>query len=188
MGKGNYGMKPIGPLMWEHRLIERLLKLFEGQIMKIRQENSIDPIFIDNSVDFIRFYADRTHHGKEEDILFRDLAKKQLSAEHSRIMDELVEEHKYARTVVGKLVKSKERYLTGDKAAVQDVIACLKELSEFYPRHIEKEDKHFFFPLMDYLSKDEQDAMLIEFWEFDRKMIHEKYTKLVDTLEQAKHT
>ena len=181
-------MKPIGPLMWEHRLIERLLKLFECQIIKIRQENSIDPVFIDNAVDFIRTYADRTHHGKEEDILFRDLAKKQLSAEHSRIMGELVEEHKYARKVVGKLVEAKEKILMGNKAAVQDIIACLKELSEFYPKHIEKEDKHFFFPLLDYFSKDEQDAMLSEFQDFDRNMIHEKYIKLVDTLEQTKRT
>jgi hemerythrin-like domain-containing protein len=181
-------MKPIGPLMWEHRLIERLLHLFDGQITKIRQNNSIDPVFIDNAVDFIRTYADRTHHGKEEDILFRDLAKKQLSVEHAKIMDELVEEHKYARKVVGRLVGAKEMFLKGNKAAVQDVIACLKELSEFYPRHIEKEDKHFFFPILGYFSKAEQDAMLSEFEEFDRNMIHEKYTKLVDSVEQRRHT
>ncbi|HQP56809.1 MAG TPA: hemerythrin domain-containing protein [Syntrophorhabdus sp.] len=178
-------MKPIGPLMWEHRLIERLLKLCEGQIIKIRQENNIDPVFIDTAVDFIRIYADRTHHGKEEDILFRDLGKKKLSAEHARIMNELVEEHKYARTVVGKLVEAKEKILKGNKAVVKDIIACLKELSDFYPKHIEKEDKHFFFPLLEYFSREEQDAMLNEFWEFDRNMIHEKYTKLVYTLEQT---
>jgi hemerythrin-like domain-containing protein len=181
-------MKPIGPLMWEHRLIEQLLELFDGQITKIRQENSIDPVFIDNAVDFIRTYADRTHHGKEEDILFRDLAKKQLSAAHARIMDELVQEHKYARKVVGKLVEAKEKFLNGTNDSLQDIVAHLKELSEFYPRHIEKEDKHFFFPILDYFSKDEQDAMLGEFQEFDRNMIHEKYTKLVDALGQGKHT
>jgi hemerythrin-like domain-containing protein len=175
-------MKPIGPLMREHRLIERLLHLFDEQITKIRQKNTIDPVFIDNAVDFIRIYADRTHHGKEEDILFRDLSNKRLSDGHARIMEELVEEHKYARRVVGKLVEAKEMFLMGNKAAVQDVIACLKELSEFYPKHIEKEDKHFFFPILDYFSKDEQDAMLSEFMEFDRNMIHEKYTMLVDAL------
>ena len=176
-------MKPIGPLMWEHRLIERLLLLFDEQITIIRKENAIDPVFIDNAIDFIRIYADRTHHGKEEDILFRDLAKKQLTAVHAKIMDELVEEHKHARKVVGKLIEAKEMFLKGNKAAVQDVIACLKELCEFYPRHIEKEDKHFFFPVLDYFSKEEQDTMLSEFHEFDRNMIHEKYTRLVDALE-----
>jgi hemerythrin-like domain-containing protein len=174
-------MKPIGPMMWEHRLIEKMLRLFEGEIKNIDENKKVDTVFIDTAVDFIRTYADRTHHGKEEDILFRDLAKKQLSTEHARIMNELIEEHKYARKTVGKLVAAKERYLTGENTS-QEVIGCLKELARFYPQHIEKEDKHFFYPCMDYFTKQEQDAMLFEFYEFDRKMIHEKYKKVVENL------
>lgn len=93
-------MKPIGPMMWEHRLIEKMLRLFEGEIRKINESNKIDTVFVDMAVDFIRTYADRTHHGKEEDILFRDLAKKDLSSEHAQIMHELIEEHKYSRETV----------------------------------------------------------------------------------------
>ncbi|MDD5723655.1 MAG: hemerythrin domain-containing protein [Syntrophales bacterium] len=174
-------MKPIGPLMWEHRLIEKMLRLFDGEIKRINEDNRIDTVFIDTVVDFIRTYADRTHHGKEEDILFRDLAKKQISSEHAKIVGELVEEHKYARKVVGKLIEAKERYLKGENTA-QEVIDYLKELAQFYPQHIEKEDKHFFFPCMDYFPKDEQNKMLDEFWEFDKNMIHEKYKKVVEQL------
>jgi len=174
-------MKPIGPMMWEHRLIEKMLRLFEGEIRKISEQNRIDTVFIDSAVDFIRTYADRTHHGKEEDILFRDLVNKRLTPEHARIMDELISEHKYARQVVGKLVAAKERYLKGEDT-LQEVIACLKDLAQFYPVHIEKEDKHFFYPCMDYFTQAEQDQMLSEFYEFDRNMIHEKYRKVVDQI------
>lgn len=104
-------MKPIGPMMWEHRLIEKMLRLFDSEIKKISEWNKVDVVFIDTAVDFIKTYADRTHHGKEEDILFRDLAKKVLTPEHTRIMNELIEEHKYARQTVGKLVDAKARYL-----------------------------------------------------------------------------
>lgn len=176
-------MKPIGPLMWEHRLIEKMLSFFEGATKKITEQNKVDPLFIDTAVDFIRTYADRTHHGKEEDILFRDLVKKQLSQEHARIMEELVEEHKYARNKVGMLVDAKERYLKGENTS-QEVVALLKELARFYPIHIEKEDKHFFYPCMDYFTKEEQDRMLQEFFELDRKMIHEKYRAVVDRIEE----
>jgi hemerythrin-like domain-containing protein len=174
-------MKPIGPMMWEHRLIEKMLRLFDAQINTINETKKVDTVFIDTAVDFIRIYADRTHHGKEEDILFRELAKKELSSEHARIMNELVEEHKYARKTVGKLVEAKERYLKGENTS-DEVIGYLQELTQFYPKHIEKEDKHFFFPCMDYFTKEELDAMLLEFYEFDRKMIHEKYQKVVDAL------
>ena len=172
-------MKPIGPLMWEHRLIEQIIPLMHEQIDAIRESERADIVFIERAVDFFRTYADRTHHGKEEDILFRDLEKKNLSPEHKKIMNELVEEHIYARKTVGRLLEANQKYLTGDSRSVRDVAACLRELSQLYPKHIEKEDKHFFFPILDYFTKQEQDAMLQEFWEFDKKMIHEKYRNVV---------
>jgi len=178
-------MKPIGPMMWEHRLIERMLRSFADEISSISQHKKIDTVFIDTAVDFIRTYADRTHHGKEEDILFRELRKKQLTPDHARIMEELVQEHVMSRKKVAALVDAKDRYLQGEDTA-DEVVRLLAELAEFYPRHIEKEDKHFFYPCLDYFSKEEQDKMLEEFWEFDRKMIHEKYRKVVDQIEDRK--
>jgi hemerythrin-like domain-containing protein len=177
-------MKPIGPLMVEHRLIERMIAIVKDELNKINKGKKADPLFIDTYVDFARTYADRCHHGKEEAILFRDLAKKQLSPGHKKTMDELVEEHVFARKTVGELVAAKDRYIEGDRDALNDVTAKLAALAEFYPRHIEKEDKHFFFPILDYFTKQEQDAMLQEFWEFDRKQIHEKYQKVVEKLEK----
>jgi hemerythrin-like domain-containing protein len=82
---------------------------------------------------------------------------------------------------VRKLVEAKERYLKGESTA-QEVIAYLKELAQFYPVHIQKEDKHFCFPCMEYFTKEEQDKMLDEFYEFDRNMIHEKYQKVVNQI------
>jgi len=89
-------------------------------------------------VDLIRTYADRTHHGKEEEILFRDLSTKRIPDELAKIMNELIEEHKTARATVKKLVDAKEKYLEGDSSSVPVILACLKMLTEFYPKHIEK--------------------------------------------------
>jgi hemerythrin-like domain-containing protein len=97
-------------------------------------------------------------------------------------MEELVEEHKYARKTVGMLVDAKERYLKGENTS-QEVVVFLRELAHFYPIHIEKEDKHFFYPCMAYFTQEEQNKMLAEFYEFDRKMIHEKYGKVVNQIE-----
>jgi hemerythrin-like domain-containing protein len=171
--------------MWEHRLIERMLRSFQGEMNNIREHHRVDIIFIDTAVDFIRTYADRTHHGKEEDILFRDLRKKALTDNHARIMGELIDDHVYARGRVAALVEAKERYLDGEDT-VREVAAILFDLAEFYPRHIEKEDKHFFYPCMEYFTKEEQDRMLEEFFTFDRNMIHEKYRKVVDQIEDRK--
>ena len=74
-------MLPIGTLMMEHRLIERMIIIIKDELKVIQEEKKVNPIFIDNIVDFLRTYADQTHHGKEEDILFRELKKKNLSDE-----------------------------------------------------------------------------------------------------------
>ena len=57
-------MMPIGPLMKEHRLIERMIALMEKELGRLNAGEELDPGFIDIAVDFIRTYADRCHHGK----------------------------------------------------------------------------------------------------------------------------
>jgi hemerythrin-like domain-containing protein len=172
-------MQARGPLMIEHRLIQQMLNVIRLALERVEQTRSIDPYFVDAAVDFIRVYADRTHHGKEEDILFRDLRKKHLSLEDQQVMDELIEEHIFGRNTTKALVDANMRYRRGNEAALGDVTAHLSTLVDFYPKHIRKEDKVFFPASRIYFSDEEDQAMLAEFWEFDRKMIHEKYKAVV---------
>jgi hemerythrin-like domain-containing protein len=175
-------MQSRGPLMIEHRLIERMIGLIKKRLKQIQEINQVDPLFIDTVVDFIRIYADRTHHGKEEDILFRALAKKKMSDQDKRIMDELLEEHVLGRKTTRELVEANAQYRKGEKSALSVITAKLGMLGDFYPRHIEKEDKIFFPAYMKYLSEAEDQLMLKAFWEFDRQMIHEKYRSVIQAL------
>lgn len=176
-------MMPIGPLMIEHRLIERMIKLMDSQLQRTKKENKIDAGFIDTAVDFIRIYADRCHHGKEEDILFKSLSGKELSVEHKKIMNELIREHVMGRETVKKLGEAKEAYLRGQGSAINDIIVNMETLVNFYPKHIEKEDKRFFIPSMGYFTDSEKDSMLKKMYEFDKNVIHEKYRKVVESHE-----
>jgi hemerythrin-like domain-containing protein len=170
-------MEPIGPLMWEHRTIERAVGLLRKELGKIRGGGKPAPEFLEITVDFFRTYADRTHHGKEEDILFRELARKRLSPELSRTMDELKAEHVRGRALVGRIDDFAKSGSDPDS-----LLVVLEELAELYPRHIEKEDKHFFYPVLDYFSREERDNMLREFYDFDRQLIHEKYKALLEQM------
>jgi hemerythrin-like domain-containing protein len=174
-----------GPLMIEHRLIERILVIIKAKLAQVEKAQQIDPLFVDKAVDFIRTYADRTHHGKEEEILFRDLNKKDLSDVDRKVMNELIEEHVFGRSTTKTLVEAINRYRNGDTEALGNVLSCLRTIVDFYPKHIEKEDKIFFPSSRSYFTEAEDAAMLDEFWEFDRKMIHEKYKAVVDDLEKC---
>ena len=162
-----------------------MITLLSEKTRQINEKNNVDVQYLMIAIDFIRTYADRTHHGKEEDILFRELAKKQLSQEHKETMNELIEEHIFGRKTVTSLVNARESYMKGNVESLKDIVACVEELVNFCPAHIEKEDKHFFYPSLEYLTKQEQDEMLQEFWEFDRNLIHEKYQRLVEELEKG---
>jgi len=143
------------------------------------KEKKLDPRFVEMAVDFIRTYADRCHHGKEEDILFRDLAKKNIAPEHKAIIDELMEDHRWGRETTRRLVEANEKYGRGEKQALAAILELLKSLVEFYPKHIEKEDKHFFMPIMGYFTREEKDAMLREGYEFDSNLLHQQYQGMV---------
>ena len=170
--------------MWEHRLIERIVPLLKAQAALIDERGEGDVAFVEKAADFFKVYADRTHHGKEEDILFRELAKKPLSEEHRTIVEELLKEHNWARQQTREMVEATERYARGDQDAYLTVTARLSALVDFYPQHIEKEDRHFFLPVMRYFSQEEQDAMLREGCDFDSTLIHEKYKAVVALAEQ----
>ena len=143
--------------MIEHRLIERLIAVMEKHAERIKKDKLTDIDFIDNCVDFIKTYADRCHHGKEEDILFKDLQKKLLSDKHLIILNELIDEHNYARNLTLKLVDTRNKYFNATVEAEKQILTFeiygyLKQLIDLYPKHIKKEDKEFFLPVMDYFS------------------------------------
>jgi hemerythrin-like domain-containing protein len=172
-------MMPIGPLMIEHRLIERMIKIADKRFESFKNDKETDFNFINTLTDFLRTYADRCHHGKEENILFRELGKKKISSEHKKIMNELTEEHRLARATVGRLDQANRECRNGSPEAFKSIIESIDYLIEFYPKHIEKEDKKFFIPVMDYFSEEEKDAILQEGYEFDKGLIHEVYGDIV---------
>lgn len=176
-------MLPIGPLMIEHRLIERMIRIMESEAKRIEKDGVLNLAVIEKAVDFIRSYADRCHHGKEEGILFRELEKKKLSGEHKRILDELVEEHRLGRKLTASLAEAGEEAAAGNRSQVAGAAAILKSLATFYPKHIEKEDKHFFIPVMGYFTESEKQGMLKEGYEFDQRLIHKKYRQMVELFE-----
>jgi hemerythrin-like domain-containing protein len=175
-------MKPRGLLMIEHRLIEKMLNITNKELDIIKKERKVNSVFIDTIVDFIRIYADRTHHGKEEGILFKELESKKLNSYDRIIMQELVDEHITARKAVKDLLEANNKYIDGNSESIDMIIEKLYFLINFYPKHILKEDKVFFPNTEKYFTNNELNNMLNDFWEFDKKMIHEKYNKLYESL------
>jgi len=172
-------MLPAGPLMIEHRLIERMVAVMDRHQKRIEGGQDPDPRLLDDIIDFLGSYADRCHHGKEEDLLFRALAEKPLAPDMRSAMERLVSDHAHSRKLVGELVELNGRLWSGDGTATVSISRILAELVILYPDHIHREDGMFFPQAMDYLDAQEREVMLQAFMDFDRRIIHEKYDKLV---------
>lgn len=86
---------------------------------------------------------------------------------------------------VKELEDAVNEWMSGNKASAERIGRALQELTRFYPEHIRKEDREFFVPAMTYLTLDEKKGMLAEMAEFDRKLIHDHYRRMVERFAAA---
>jgi len=86
------------------------------------------------------------------------------------------------RELVKQLCDGVETYSVEKAKGMERVAGALEELLKLYPRHIEKEDRHFFYPALEYFTRQERDEMLKKFSEFDKQLIHEKYRALIEDM------
>jgi len=177
---------PPGILTLEHRWIEGVVDIMEKEYLDIKKRKKINSNVINQIADFIKNYADKCHHGKEEYIFFKALNKKKLQAVHKRLIIDLVNEHKKGRHLTRDLVDANEKFLSGKKSEIHTIIKDIKSLISLYRKHIAKEDKYFFNLSMEYLSEKERDKMVLAFFKADKKSIHKKYSNLVKKLELKK--
>lgn len=166
-------MMPIGFLMREHRLIEKAVLKLSKEKDRLLKGEKINPDFILNIADFFKTYADKLHHGKEEEILFKELKKKKLTKEHSNTLNRLINDHAFSRNQVKALLKT-----NSSNAAAK----IMESLIKLYPEHIMIEDKEFFYPSMSYFSEKEQQAMHDKCLIFDKEFIHKEYEESIKGL------
>jgi len=69
-------MKPTEILVYEHDIIKRAIKVLEAVDRRFEAGDDSVVAAYPPLIDFIREFADRCHHGKEEDILFKLLERR----------------------------------------------------------------------------------------------------------------
>lgn len=186
--EGALALTPADVLLAEHDLIRRVITVLDRESERIGEGRDVDPVFIDRIVDFIYTYAERVHHGKEEEVLFRELDSRPLSPEHRQMMERLVREHVEMRHLAEDLVEAREEYAEGGEDALQTVKDTIDRLNDLYPDHFQTEEQTFFPAAQSYLDDSEKEAILEAMRLHDRAMIHEKYGALVEDLEAVAET
>jgi len=154
--------KPIDLLMDEHKNILLAIDGLLDQAAKDEKTGHISADFYRAGIDFIRNYADRFHHAKEEDILFIELNKDSVKM-HCNPTKQMLYEHDLGRQHVKELA-------TGVKENdLAKVLAGARGYGELLKDHIYKED-NILYPLADEaLSDGAKDEMLAKFEKIARE-------------------
>jgi hemerythrin-like domain-containing protein len=88
------------------------------------------------------------------------------------------------RQTIALIVSANKRYRDGDDIALIIIANNLKTLIEFFPKHIEKEDKKFYPASRAYFTDEEDQGILAEFGKLDQKVVHEKYESAIEEMEK----
>lgn len=148
---------PINKLVSEHKLIKRFLAIVPQLCQFIKDQKEIDAALISDCLNFIRFYADKYHHAKEEDILF------QYATGNQDIIQVMLEDHKTGRG----LVKAINNSLV--KQDRDGMVRSLLEYKALLSQHIIKEDE-ILYPWMDrHFNGEQMKRLEVQFEEVDRQ-------------------
>lgn len=180
-------MQSIEIMINEHDNIRRMLKVVRSLCYKIMTLERFDMDDIPKIIDFIRTYADKHHHGKEEDILFKTMNEKIERLRKAGAITGMYIEHDLGRLYMKDLEMAVKSYSEGNDEARLDIIANAIGYTNLLDRHIEKENTamyKFAEKMLDKEAKNfiEEEAGKIEQEAID-KGLQEKYIDLLKRLE-----
>lgn len=142
-------------LRQEHDAILRMLDVTEEVARRLDGGESVPGETLGGLLEFFRLFADRCHHGKEEELLFPLLEKKGLPRAGGPI-GVMLHEHEDGRALVGQMAAAGEACSKGDAAARGRWAEAARGYSGLLRQHIFKENNILFMLAENLLSDAEQ--------------------------------
>ena len=168
-------MKPTKILSEEHKNIIKIIGALNKECDSLESGNQLDKEFFKKAVDFIKNYADKFHHAKEEDILFKEFNKSQS---HCNPTEQMLYEHDLGRNFVkGMEQASKENNK-------EKLMENARGYSQLLQEHIYKED-NILYPMADEaLNEKTQKSILEKFKKLEKNK--EKHLSVLKEIEKRK--
>lgn len=165
----------------EHQNILKVVCVLIKECDAVESGEGLDKTFFIKAIDFIKNYADKFHHAKEEDILFVEICKDAAQI-HCNPTPQMLVEHDLGRDFIKNLEKGLEE---NDS---KKVVGNARGYAQMIQEHIFKED-NILYPMADEaLSAEIQESMLERFKQVETKFGAEIQQQLavVDEFENRK--
>lgn len=178
-------MKATQQLKDEHEGIKLMLKIMEKISNELKNGKELNNDHFEKIIDFIKGFADKCHHGKEEDILFPAMVNHGIPDKGGPIAV-MLHEHQLGREHIRQLSIAFEDFKAGNKTATKEIISSSMDYVFLLLNHIEKENKILFMMADKVLNEAEQAEMFEAFEKLEIEKIgigkHEEYHHLLKEL------
>ena len=150
-------------LRLEHANQARLLDIIDDKLRRLDKGEAVDLDLVASILDYCESFGGTCHHPKE-DLIFHALQARDPAAAAS--VGRLLEEHEELARLISDLAGHIEAGRMGAEVPGDRLVDALRHFCEFYRRHMEMEETHFFPTALRVLSED--DWKDIDFDLFDR--------------------
>lgn len=153
-------------LMHEHEAILFSLKILDQISYLIESGNDVSSADIIKLIDFLKLFADKCHHGKEEDLFFPALEEAGIQR-HNGPIGMMLSEHQTGR----EFIRSMQMSVSDNKIDKGEFVKSARGYTALLRTHIEKENT-ILFPIAEMkLSAQKHKDLLAEFEKFEENVI-----------------
>lgn len=163
-------MKPTEILSEEHRIIEQVLDCLERMAQDCAAQGRLDATAAGQTLEFLRDFADRCHHGKEETHLFPAMEAKGFVRDGGPT-GVMLYEHEQGRTHIRGMAEVIDDARAGKSEAVAQFVHHARAYVALLREHIEKEDHCLFAMANQALSPEDQQRLLEAFHSVDDELL-----------------
>jgi hemerythrin-like domain-containing protein len=181
-------MNAIQQLKDEHESIKLMLKIMESISGNLEKGGDLNILQYERIIEFIKGFADKCHHGKEEELLFPALIDHGIPNEGGPI-GVMLHEHQEGRNHIRELSVAFAEYKSGNKKSISNIIRSSMNYVHLLRNHIEKENNILFMMADKVLNETEQSEIYEAFEKLEVEKIgigkHEEYHKLLKELKSS---
>lgn len=182
---GSNDMKATDIMREEHRVIKRVLQCLTAAADHAEKGGTLDADSARKMIEFLRGFADRCHHGKEEAKFFPLARQRGVGCAPGNI-DILLAEHEQGRSHVRAMAENLPAAEKGDNQAKMRFCRHARQFVALLSEHIRKEDDCL-FPTADVaLTEADQQALVRAFEQVEHEEMgegtHERLHALADDL------
>ena len=181
-------MNCIELMVEEHKNIKRMLRVIRKYCLYILKNKEVQYEDFLRFIDFIRNYADKHHHGKEEELLFEVMVNELDSAAKKLVRHGMLVEHDLGRLYVKELETAVRDVMNNNEEAKLDIIANAIGYTNLLHRHIKKEDDVAYRYAQNNLSEKSIEKLNEKCARFealaDKSNIQRRYIDMIDEFEK----